>query len=139
MFVADNNAMEVRSLYRSGTTKIKQVEEARNAFFNQSAFINRGVWDKYLFDGDMGTGFWPSKRKGDIRIKGGCFRLDLGESLLVDSILIKVNNEYELQPLLVDEGNVAYISSDLKDWKPVSFWAGTTMSLKVGERMNILK
>lgn len=32
VFVADNNAMEVRSLYRSGTTKIKQVEEARNAF-----------------------------------------------------------------------------------------------------------
>ena len=62
--------MEVRSLYRSGTTKIKQVEEARNAFFNQSAFINRGVWDKYLFDGDMGTGFWPSKRKGDIRFEG---------------------------------------------------------------------
>lgn len=65
--------------------------------------------------------------------------MDLGESLLVDSILIKVNNEYELQPLLVDEGNVAYISSDLKDWKPVSFWAGTTMSLKVGERMRYLK
>ncbi|WP_455606555.1 hypothetical protein [Bacteroides sp.] len=139
VFAADNNAMEVRSLYRSGTTKIEQVEEARNAFFNQSAFVNRGVWDKYLFDGDMGTGFWPSKRKGDIRIKGGCFRLDLGESLLVDSILIKVKNEYELQPLLVDEGNVAYISSDLKDWKPVSFWAGTTMSLKVGERMRYLK
>ena len=71
-FAADNNAMEVRSLYRSGITKINQVEAARDAFFNQSTFINRGVWDKYLFDGNMKTGFWPSKRKGDIRIKGGC-------------------------------------------------------------------
>lgn len=32
VFAADNNAMEVRSLYRSGATKIKQVEAARNAF-----------------------------------------------------------------------------------------------------------
>lgn len=138
-FAADNNAMEVRSLYRSGITKINQVEAARDAFFNQSTFINRGVWDKYLFDGNMKTGFWPSKRKGDIRIKGGCFRLDLGESLLVDSLFIKVNSEYELQPLLIDEGNIVYISCDLKSWEPISFRAGTTMNLKIGKKMRYLK
>jgi hypothetical protein len=139
VFAADNNAMEVRSLYRSGATKINQVDAARDAFFNQPAFVNRGVWDKYLFDGNMKTGFWPSGRKGDIRIKGGCFRLDFGESLLVDSILIKVNNEYELQPLLVDEGNVAYISSDLETWESISFVADTTMNLKIGKNMRYLK
>lgn len=139
VFAADNNAMEVRSLYRSGCTMIKPVEAARDAFFNQSAFVNRGVWDKYLFDNNMKTGFWPSRRKNENRIKGGCFRLDLGEVLLVDSILVKVNNGYELQPLLIDEGNVAYISSDLKDWKPTLFLAGTTMNLKIGKDMRYLK
>lgn len=139
VFAADNNAMEVRSLYRSGSTMIEPVGAARDAFFNQSAFVNRGIWDKYLFDDNMETGFWPSKRKNDNRIKGGCFRLDLGEVLLVDSILIKVNNDYELQPLLIDEGNVAYFSSDLKDWKPTLFLAGTTMNLKIGKNMRYFK
>ena len=139
VFAADNNAMEVRSLFRSGETNIPQVKAARDAFFNQPAFINRGVWDKQLFDGDMRTGFWPSRRRGDIRIQGGCFRLDLGESLPIDSILFKVNNEYELQPFLIDEGNFAHISSDLKAWKSISFLAGTTMRIPVGQTMRYLK
>ncbi|MDR1369712.1 MAG: hypothetical protein LBJ72_06260 [Dysgonamonadaceae bacterium] len=138
-FAADNNAMEVRSLFRSGETNIPQVKAARDAFFHQPTFINRGIWDKQLFDGDMNTGFWPSRRHGDIRIKGGCFRLDLGESIHVDSILFKVNNEYELQPFLIDEGNFASISPDLKTWKSVTFLAGTTMNVPVGEKMRYLK
>ncbi|GHS96767.1 hypothetical protein FACS189421_02400 [Bacteroidia bacterium] len=139
VFAADNNALEVRSLLRSGETTIPQVKKARDAFFNQPAFVNRGIWDKQLFDGDMNTGFWPSRRREDIRIKGGCFRLDLGETVFVDSIIFKVNNEYELQPLLMDEGNFAQISSDLKNWKSVSFLAGTSMTVPVGEKMQYLK
>ncbi|GAB6119882.1 hypothetical protein JCM30204_10310 [Dysgonomonas termitidis] len=139
VFAADNNAMEVRSLYRSGQTGIPQVKAARDAFFNQSAFVNRGIWDKQLFDGDMNTGFWASGRRGDIRVKGGCFRLDMGESLFVDSIVLKVNNEYELQPFLVDEGQFAYISSDLNKWKSITFLAGTTMNIQIGEEMRFLK
>ena len=139
VFAADNNAMEVRSLFRSGETNIPQVKVARDAFFNQPAFVNRGIWDRYLFDGDMNTGFWPSRRHGDIRIKGGCFRLDLGESVYVDSIIFKVRNEYELQPFLIDEGNFAHVSSDLKKWRLVTFLAGTTMNVPVGQEMRYLK
>ncbi|MDR1502885.1 MAG: hypothetical protein LBT43_10570 [Prevotella sp.] len=139
VFAADNNAMEIRSLFRSGETNIPQVNAARDAFFNQPAFVNRGIWDRHLFDGDMNTGFWPSQRHGDIRIKGGCFRLDLGESIYVDSILFKVNNEYELQPLLIDEGSFAHVSSDLKKWRQITFLAGTTMNVSVGQEMRYLK
>lgn len=139
VFAADNNAMEVRSLYRSGETKIPQVKAARDAFFNQSTFVNRGIWDRNIFDGNMNTRFYPSKIKGDNRIKQGCFRLDLGEELQVDSIILKVNNEYELQPLMFDEGNFARISSDLKKWKTLTFIADTTMKILVGEKMRYLK
>lgn len=139
VFAADNNAMEVRSLQRSGETKIPQVQAARDAFFEQSTFVNRGIRDRYLFDGNMKTRFYPSKIKGDNSIKGGCFRLDLGEDLLVDSIILKVNNEYELQPLLFEEGNFARISSDLNDWKVITFLADTTMRIQVGEKMRYLK
>ena len=139
VFAADNNAMEVRSLFRSGETNIPQVKAARDAFFDQPAFVNRGVWDKQLFDGDMNTGFWPSRRRGDIRIKGGCFRFDLGEAIFVDSIILKVKNEYELQPFLIDEGNFAHLSSDLINWKSVTFLAGPKMNILVGDEMRYLK
>lgn len=139
VFAADNNAMEVRSLYRSGETKIPQVKAARDAFFQQATFVNRGIWDQNMFDGNMNTRFYPSKIKGDNRIKQGCFRLDLGEELQVDSIILKVNNEYELQPLMFDEGNFARISSDLKKWKTTTFIADTTMRILIGEKMRYLK
>jgi hypothetical protein len=139
VFAADNNAMEIRSLFRSGETNIPQVRAARDAFFSQPAFVNRGLWDRYLFDGDLNTGFWLSRRQGDIRIKRGCFRLDLGESIYIDSIIFKVRNEYELQPFLIDEGNFAYVSSDLKKWRPVTFLAGTTMNVPIGEETRYLK
>ncbi|WP_455498252.1 hypothetical protein [Coprobacter sp.] len=139
VFAADNNALEVRSLYRSGDTEIAQVKAAREAFFSQSAFINRGIWDKNLFDGDMNTFFGVSKVKGGRRIRGGCFRLDLGCPVFVDSILVKVNNEYMLQPLMKEEGNFAEVSSDLKVWKSVLFLADTVMNLKIGKEMRYLK
>ncbi len=140
VFAADNNAMEVRSLYRSGETHIPQAKAARDAFFRQPAFISRGIWDQNLFDGDMQTGFWPSKRNGaDNRIKRGCFRLDLGTPIHVDSVLVKVNNEYELQPLLTAEGNFAQVSTDLLTWKTITFLAGRTMKISVGHTLRYLK
>ncbi len=63
-FAADNNALEVRSLLRSGPTQIPEVQEARDAFFGQELFINRGIWDRNLFDGDLKTSFYPSRRQG---------------------------------------------------------------------------
>ena len=66
-------------MQRSGGTVIPQVEAAREAFFSQDVFRHRGIWDRNLFDGDSATGFWPSRKYGiDQRVRGGCFRLDLG-------------------------------------------------------------
>ena len=63
IFAADNNALEVRSLHRSGPTDIKEVEAAREAFFTQETFTRRGIWDKNLFDNNSYLTFqW-----GDIR------------------------------------------------------------------------
>ena len=42
VFAADNNALEVRSLKRSGETSIPEVKAARDAFFDQKAFVDRG-------------------------------------------------------------------------------------------------
>lgn len=139
VYSADNNALEVRSLMRSGDTGIPQVKAARDAFFGQETFIGRGLWDKYLFDGKPNTLFYPSRRKGDIRVKGGCFRLDLGRTEYVDSILIRVRNDYELQPLLAGEGNFANSSTDLKHWKPVLFFAGKDMKLLIQDKVRYLK
>lgn len=139
-YAADNNALEVRSLERSGITKIKEVKDARDAFFEQKAFVDRGVWDKYLFDGNMDTGFWPSMRYGiDQRIKGGCFRLDLGKCIEVDSVIVRVGNELEQEPILTDEGNFAYVSTDLNTWNEKLFLGGLNMIIPINENMRYLK
>jgi hypothetical protein len=140
VFAADNNALEVRSLQRSGDTSIPVVKAARDAFFNQDVFVNRGIWDKNLFDGNMDTGFWPSRRYGkDARIKGGCFRLDMGEVKRVDSIIVRVKDEYSMQPLLLDEGNFAQISSDLNNWRTIVYLGGLDMNIEVNSEMRYLK
>ena len=140
VFAADNNALEVRSLKRSGETKIPAVKAARDAFFNQATFVNRGVWDKNLFDGDLKTGFWPNRRFGiDQRVKNGCFRLDLGKVMHVDSIVFYMNDEYALQPLLFDEGNFAYISTDLNNWKSLTFMESAKINMAINETLRYLK
>jgi hypothetical protein len=48
VFAADNNALEVRSLHRSGETSIPEVKAARDAFFNQKSFVDLGVWDNRI-------------------------------------------------------------------------------------------
>ncbi|MFA8435274.1 MAG: hypothetical protein ACEPOZ_12215 [Marinifilaceae bacterium] len=139
-FAADNNALEVRSLERSGATKIPQVQKARDAFFNQSVFVERGVWDKNLFDGDMKTGFWPS-RKYDIdqKVEGGCFRLDLGTITDLDQLIIRVPDDFSLQPLLKDEGNYAEVSTDLKNWKTITYYAGEEMTIELNEPVRYIR
>ena len=140
VFAADNNALEVRSLHRSGATSIPEVKAARHSFFQQPAFVGRGIWDKNLFDGDMSTGFWPSRKYGmDQRVKGGCFRLDLGEELLVDSIVFRIKDMYSLEPFLTDEGNFAEVSSDLKSWERLLFISGLNMRILVNRPMRYLK
>jgi hypothetical protein len=140
VFAADNNALEVRSLQRSGKTAIPAVQAARDAFFRQPVFVNRGIWDKNLFDGDLNTGFWPSRRfVANQKVKDGCFRLDLGQVLFVDSVILRVNDAYALQPFLYDEGGFADISSDLKSWTTITFLALTKITIPVNGPFRYLK
>lgn len=140
VFAADNNALEVRSLFRSGETTIPEVKAARDAFFNQPTFVERGIWDKNLFDGDMNTGFWFS-RKYDIeqRVKKGCFRLDLGEDVYVDSLVFRVKDMFSLEPLRLEEGNFVQISSELRDWKQLVFISEKNTQIHINGMMRYLK
>jgi hypothetical protein len=130
-FAADNNALEARSLVRSGPTKIPQVQKARDTFFKQELFMDRGLWDRYLFDGDLKTSFYPSRRqsRNDFRINGGSLRLDIGKSTRLDSIRITVDGEHGLQPYKSWEALRLQVSDDLKNWSQIQILAGKNMTL----------
>ncbi|MDX2186398.1 MAG: hypothetical protein SFV32_05670 [Opitutaceae bacterium] len=128
-FAADNNALELRSLARSGPTAIPAVQRARDAFFQQNIFRARELSDRFLFDGDTATAFSVSLRWGDPRNKGGGFRLDLGQVRPVTRLVLETPDEFSLQPLKSEEGVRAEVSMDLRTWKPVTFLAGTHMEL----------
>lgn len=128
-FAADNNALEVRSLYRSGATEIPQVEKARNTFFGQKMFVTRDCWDKYMFDGDHSTAFSICMRWGDQRNGTSGFCLDFGEQILIDELQLDSYDEYSIAPLKSGEGADAFVSADMKDWKSVKFETGTRMKI----------
>ena len=136
VFASDNNALEVRSLQRSGETKIPEVKAARDAFFNQKTFVERSVWDKNLFDGDLKTGFFPSTRA---RVNRPSFRLDLGKVQHVDEIIVSVPDIFSLSPLKEAEGNIVELSTDLKKWEPVTYLAGTKMNIPIGKSVRYLR
>jgi len=122
-FAADNNALEVRELERSGPTRFPAVRAARDAFFQQDAFRKRGVWDRYLFDGDPDTFFAVCRRRRDVRIRGGAFRLDFGEAVEIDSLVLETGGDYNMQPLRNEEAAPGWVSADLLNWTPVEGFA----------------
>lgn len=67
-FAANNNAMELRSLERSGPSKIPAVKMAREAFLKQPLMTSRGLSDRYLFDDDPATVFATTGPGKDLRI-----------------------------------------------------------------------
>jgi hypothetical protein len=136
VFAADNNALEVRSLQRSGETAIPEVKAARDAFFNQKSFIERGVWDRNMFDGDFTTGFWQTKRYLTER---GCLRLDLGKIQKLDELIITVPDMYSLLPLLPEEGNYVEISTDLQNWEQLTFMTDLKIKIPVGKLVRYLR
>ena len=141
-FAADNNALEVRSLQRSGETKIKEVKAARDAFFNQALFTERGIWDKNLFDGSEETDFYVSRRwGGDLRVNGGAVRVDFGQLIELDSVKLIIGSENFLQPLKSTENVDAFVSADLLKWMPVVMRAGKVMvtSIPKGLKVRYLK
>jgi hypothetical protein len=128
-FAADNNALEARELKRSGETSFLQVREARKAFFEQEMFVKRELWDKYLFDGDPKTAFSVNMRWGGFEPDKAAFRLDLGKSEELDSIVVSTIDEFSLQPLKSEEGEYALISNDLNNWKGILFYSGKSMKI----------
>jgi hypothetical protein len=121
-FAADNNALEVRSLQRSGPSSIAQVNAAREAFFTKRMFISRGIWDKKLFDGDIETFFAA-------RLEGRALRIDFGRPVQMDRFVLRMRDreEPDLNPALYSfaDDAAAEVSPDLKSWTPLApFWKG---------------
>lgn len=139
MFAVNNDCLEKRSLLRSGETNIPQVKAARDAFFGQKLYKLRGLEAQNMFDGNEDT-FFDSQSKtycdNDLRINGGCLRVDFGEEILCDSVEIEFFSadtptrevETQLIPL-----NAEY-SSDLKEWK-ISDMAKITEKKKYTEEI----
>jgi len=141
VFAADNNALEVRSILRSGWSSAPAARKAQETFFGEHDFIAHGAWDKNLFDGKRGTGFWPCTRVAgaEQRIDGGCFRLDLGEVAQVDEIVLDAGDEFGMEPLWSYTGYDAYVSEDLVSWRSVRFPAGVKSHIPVNGKMRYLK
>jgi hypothetical protein len=119
-FSAENDALEVQSLRRSGPSAIADVNKARDAFFDQELFWRRGIWDKYMFDDNLETFFSVYHYNRDARIDGGALRIDFSAPQTVDRISLRA-----LQPAS-DKGQppmelAAEVSDDLKNWKSVTF------------------
>lgn len=122
-FAADNNALEVRALQRSGPSQVLQVQKAREAFLKQELFIERGLWDKNLFDDDEETAFYVARRVRVAPLNGGALRIDFGEAICLNKLIVRTGSEHALQPFKYDETITAYISSDLKNWTAVKMVA----------------
>ncbi len=130
IFSTDNNAFEVRELKRSGKTRIPQVKAARDAFLEQPLFADRGLWDRYMFDGDTETSFYVSRRRRtpDL-INGGSLRLDFGKPIAMDELIIDVGSEYALQPWKTEEAAFLEVSADLQEWIKIRILAKKKMKI----------
>jgi len=113
-FAADNNALEVRSLERSGPTEIKAVKSARDAFVNQPLFTSRALSDDYMFDGDLTTVFDIIGVKKDRTIAGGCLRIDFAKPAEFD--VLKVSTQAPDRALIQNTDMGAEFSTDLVNW-----------------------
>lgn len=130
IFSTDNNALEIRSLKRSGETKIPEVQKARDAFLNQPLFADRGLWDYYMFDGNPETSFYISRRRHRADpLNGGSLRLDFGEPVKMDKLVIEVGSEHALQPWKTEEAAFVEYTVDLSEWNQNKILAGKKMTL----------
>ena len=136
-FAANNNALEVRALQRSGPSHIPQVQKAREAFLMQPLFAERGLWDKNLFDGDDDTAFYVARRVGIVPLNGGSLRIDLGEAINLDTLIVKPGSEYALQPFKYDETIWASVSSDLKNWTEMPLVAGKEIVMNLDPKRKL--
>lgn len=139
-FAADNNALEARSVVRSGPTKIPAIKAARDAFFNQRTFVGRGLWDRNLFDSNPETTFYVKRRgRGDSRVtEDAPLRLDFGAVIDPDIIELVAPNQYALGDLLEGEaGSQAEVSADLKSWTTIPFIHGEKSWIRLPKGMKV--
>ena len=136
-FAANNNALEVRALDRSGPTQIPQVARARQAFLDQPLFDDRGLWDRNLFDGDLDTAFYTARRVGMVPLSGGSLRIDLGRPISIDRLVVRTGSEYGLQPFKYDETVRAQVSSDLKHWTAMSLVADKDIVMQLDPKTRL--
>jgi len=127
-FAADNNALEVRQLRRSGPTAVPEVKAARRAFFEQEFFRRRGIWDRYMFDDNPETffGVWY-RNDTDLRISGGALRVDMGSPLKVDNLTVQYLSRDGA--LHYDELQ-AQVSPDLANWRDITFQTDSSAPLR---------
>ena len=91
VFPINNDSLESRVRQRSGQTAIPEVQAARNAFFGQRTYQLRGCEASAMFDGKDDTFFDGQSRcycDQDLRIDGGCLRVDLGREVEADAVEI---------------------------------------------------
>lgn len=113
-YAADNNALEIRSLDRSGDTQVPAVQKARQAFLDQALIKGRALWDKFLFDGDETTVFDVYATGRDARLTGGALRVDFGKQIAFDRLTLKTQAQDRTLIGLLLSG--AEFSSDLFTW-----------------------
>jgi len=140
-FAADNNALEVRALQRSGPSRVPQVRKAREAFVKQKLFIDRGLWDRFLFDGDDETALYVARRVGVAPLFGGSLRIDLGATISLDRLVVRTGSEHSLQPFKYDETIGAQFSADLNNWTAMRLVADEeiVMDLDQGSRLRYIR
>ncbi len=109
-----------------------EVQAARDEFMNQTLFAARGLWDFYMFDGDPSTSFYVSRRrhKADL-INGGSLRLDFGQAITMDELIIEVGSEHAMQPWKTEEAVFLEVSEDLSEWQEIRILAQNTMKIKL--------
>ncbi len=116
-FTADNDPLEIRSLKRSGPTKIPQVQKTRDIFLNQPIIAERGILQEYVFDGKSTVYDFERKRVRAPENRG--LRLDLGKATKVGYLLLEAAAETQaLLPSFEDAAPYAQVSADLKKWSP---------------------
>ncbi len=125
MYSISNDALEARSILRSGETKIPEVQKARDAFFGQLHYQLRGCEAKNMFDGKPDT-FYDSQSKtycdNNLRIDNGCLRVDFGKEVDCDSVEIEFfSGDYPTREVAVQNlPLVAEYSCNLKEWNASS-------------------
>ncbi len=115
-FAADNNSLELRSLERSGPSKIPAVQKARQAFLDQPLMTSRALSDRYLFDANPATVFDAFNSNKEQRVPINCLRVDFASPITLD--VLKVHTQAPDRTLRQILGFGAEFSANLADWSP---------------------